>query len=76
MTWSSDFPKAAISRTIIVSIKNLAKKGEERIGLKLKKIGPTFERAIDVSAALFRAQKNLDPTQLALWASSSHMLLA
>ena len=43
MTWSSDFPKAAISRTINVSIKNLAKEGEERIGLKLKKIGPTFE---------------------------------
>lgn len=43
MTWSSDFPKAAISRTINVSIKNLAKEGEERIGLKLKKIGLTFE---------------------------------
>ena len=43
MTWSSDFPKAAISRIINVSIKNLAKEGEERIGLKLKKIGPTFE---------------------------------
>ena len=35
MTWSSDFPKAAISRTINVSTKNLAKEGEERIGLKL-----------------------------------------
>ena len=43
MTWSSDFPEAAISRTMNVSIKNLAKEGEERIGLKLKKIGPTFE---------------------------------
>ena len=43
MTWSSDFPKAAISRTINVSIRNLAKEGEERIGLKLRKIGPTFE---------------------------------
>ena len=43
MTWSSDFPKAAISRTINVSIRNLAKEGEESIGLKLRKIGPTFE---------------------------------
>ena len=43
MTWSSDFPKAAISRTINVSMKNLAKEGEERIGLKLKTIGLTFE---------------------------------
>ena len=43
MTWSSDFPKAAISRTINVSIRNLAKEGEERIGHKLRKIGPTFE---------------------------------
>jgi len=43
MTWSSDFPKAAISRTINVSIKNLAEEVEERIGLKLKKIGPKFE---------------------------------
>ena len=43
MTWSSDFPKAAISRTTNVSIRNLAKEGEERIGLKLRKIGPTFE---------------------------------
>ena len=43
MSWSSDFPKADISRTINVSMKNLAKEGEERIGLKLKRIGPTFE---------------------------------
>ena len=43
MTWSSDFPKAAISRTINVYIKNLAEEGEERIGLKLKKIGSKFE---------------------------------
>lgn len=45
MTWSSDSPKATISRTINVSMKNLsfAKEGEGRIGLELKKIGPTFE---------------------------------
>ena len=45
MTWSSDSPKATISRTINLSIKNLsfAKEGEGRIGLELKKIGPTFE---------------------------------
>ena len=37
MTWSSDFPKAAMSRAINVSIKNLAKKGEERLGLNLRR---------------------------------------
>ena len=63
MTWSSDFPKAAISRTINVSIKNLAKEGEERIGLKLKKIGPTFDGAIkSLQQHCSGLKKNLDPS--------------